>query len=105
SAEKGGVERGKDYNHSTFNDIIITGLVGLRPDVGHRVVNVHPLVPPGALDYFCLDDVDYAGHRLAILLDANGLLYHKGKGFRVYVDGREKLHRTSLAPVSVTLED
>jgi len=28
--DKGGVERGKDYNHSTFCDLIITGLVGLR---------------------------------------------------------------------------
>jgi len=104
SAEKGGVERGKDYNHSTFNDIIITGLVGFRPDATHRVVNVHPLVPRGALDYFCLDDVDYAGHRLAILWDANGLSYHKGKGFRVYVDGREKVHRAGLAPVAVRLD-
>ena len=24
-------ERGKDYNHSTFCDLVITGLVGLRP--------------------------------------------------------------------------
>ena len=34
---KGGVERGKDYNHSTYCDLIITGLVGLRPPRGrHR---------------------------------------------------------------------
>ena len=34
---KGGVERGKDYNHSTYCDLIITGLVGLRPQAGrHR---------------------------------------------------------------------
>ena len=31
SAEKGGAERGKDYNHSTFCDLIITGLIGIRP--------------------------------------------------------------------------
>lgn len=26
-------ERGQDYNHSTCNDLIITGLVGLRPRI------------------------------------------------------------------------
>ena len=28
---RGVVERGKDYNHSTYCDLVITGLVGLRP--------------------------------------------------------------------------
>ena len=26
--DKGGKERGKDYNHSTFCDLIINGLIG-----------------------------------------------------------------------------
>jgi hypothetical protein len=103
SAEKGGVERGKDYNHSTFNDIVITGLVGFRPDYAHQLITVHPLVPEGALDYFCLDDVDYAGRRLTILWDATGSVYQRGAGFRIYVDGREVLHQNSLKPVSVPL--
>ncbi len=30
-ASKGGTERGKDYNHSTYCDLIISGLIGLRP--------------------------------------------------------------------------
>jgi hypothetical protein len=97
------VERGKDYNHSTFNDIVITGLVGFRPDFAHRLVTVHPLVPAGVLQYFCLDDVDYAGHRLAILWDTAGSVYHKGEGFRVYVDGKEISHQAKLTPISVPL--
>jgi hypothetical protein len=101
SAEKGGVERGKDYNHSTFNDIVITGLVGFRPDFEHRLITVHPMVPAGALDYFCLDDVDYSGHPLAILWDTTGSMYHQGAGFRVYLDGREIFHQADLAPMSV----
>jgi hypothetical protein len=28
------VERGKDHNHSTFCDLIISGLVGIRPRAG-----------------------------------------------------------------------
>ncbi len=35
-SEKGGVERGKDYNHSTFCDLVISGLIGLRPRRRHR---------------------------------------------------------------------
>jgi hypothetical protein len=105
SAEKGGVERGKDYNHSTFNDIIITGLVGFRPDFSHRLITVHPLVPKGALDYFCIDDIDYADHPLAILWDSTGSRYHKGAGLRIYLNGREILSRTSLEPVSIPLPE
>ncbi len=36
-AGKGGEERGKDYNHSTFCDLVITGLVGLRPRADYTV--------------------------------------------------------------------
>ena len=28
---KGDQEKSRYYNHSTFNDLIITGLIGLRP--------------------------------------------------------------------------
>ena len=103
SAEKGGVERGKDYNHSTFNDLVITGLVGFRPDFEHRLITVRPLVPSGALDYFCLDDVAYAGHRLAVVWDPSGSRYHRGVGFRIYLDGTEICHRTTIIRVSIPL--
>ena len=53
-------ERGKDYNHSSYCDLIITGLVGLRPRADD-VVEVNPLVPDGKWDWFCLDNVPYHG--------------------------------------------
>ena len=61
-------DRGKDYNHSTFCDLVINGLVGLRPQPDDNVV-VHPLVPPDTWDYFCLDRVPYHGRLLTILWD------------------------------------
>ena len=64
-AQKGGKDRGRDYNHSTFNDLIITGLVGLRPRMDHRL-EINPLVPEGSLDYFCLDHVRYHDRDLTI---------------------------------------
>lgn len=48
-AAKGGKERGKDYNHSTFVDLVITGLAGLRPRPSNDLLVVNPLVPPDAM--------------------------------------------------------
>jgi predicted GH43/DUF377 family glycosyl hydrolase len=80
-------ERGKDYNHSTYCDLIITGLLGLRPRADNTV-EVNPLAP-ATWDYFCLDNIHYHGHVLAILFDRTGERYHQGKGLRLWADGRE----------------
>lgn len=69
-AGKGGVERGKDYNHSTFCGLVISGLVGLRPRADNTV-EVNPLAPP-AWEYFCLDQILYHGRNLTILFDKTG---------------------------------
>jgi len=81
-------ERGKDYNHSSYCDLIITGLVGLRPRADETVV-VNPLLPDGVWDYFCLDGVPYHGRMLTILYDKTGKTYGKGIGLRIMADGKE----------------
>jgi hypothetical protein len=80
-------ERGKDYNHSTYCDLIITGLAGLRPRPDDSV-EVNPLVPDD-WEYFCLDKVSYHGRRLTILWDKTGQRYQRGPGLHVLVDGTE----------------
>jgi hypothetical protein len=85
---KGGVERGKDYNHSTYCDLIITGLVGLRPQADNKLV-VNPLLPNGTWDYFCLDGVSYHGRMLTILYDKTGERYGRGKGLHLLADGKQ----------------
>jgi len=85
---KGGEERGKDYNHSTYCDLIINGLIGLRPRPD-ETVEVNPLVPDGIWDYFCLDRVPYHGRMLTILYDKSGEHYNRGKGLRVFADSKE----------------
>src|SRR5262249_18177747 len=77
-------ERGKDYNHSTFCDLVITGLAGLRPR-SDDLVEINPLAPR-SWDYFCLDQVRYHGRWLTILWDRTGERYGKGKGLRVFAD-------------------
>ncbi len=92
---KGDQERSRYYNHSTYNDLVITGLVGLRPR-NDNTVEVNPLVPEGKWDWFCLDDVPYHGHSLTILWDKDGSRYHKGKGLQVMVDGKVVGQRDTL---------
>jgi len=81
-------DRGRDYNHSTFDDLIISGLVGLRPRMD-QWVEINPLVPQGAMDYFCLDGVRYHDFDLTILYDETGKRYGKGAGVHVFADGQE----------------
>jgi hypothetical protein len=85
---KGGKERGKDYNHSTFCDLVITGLIGLRPR-DDDIIEINPLLPQDQWDYFCLDNVRYHNRTLTILWDKTGGKYKRGKGLRLYIDGRE----------------
>jgi len=101
-AGKGGKERGKDYNHSTYCDLVISGLVGLRPRPDDTV-EVNPLVPPGTWDWFCLDNVLYHGRVLTILWDRTGDKYERGRGLRVFAEGRQIAQSDSLGRVAGTL--
>ncbi len=76
------------YNHSTYCDLIITGLVGLRPRADDTV-EVNPLVPDGTWDYFCLDEVPYHGHSLTVVFDKTGQRYRRGVGLHIFADGIE----------------
>jgi hypothetical protein len=85
---KGDEERSRYYNHSTFNDLIITGLVGLRPRADD-VLEVNPLLPEGKWDWFCLDNVLYHGKLITIIWDKTGNKYKKGKGLTVWANGKK----------------
>jgi hypothetical protein len=103
-AGKGGVERGKDYNHSTYCDLIITGLIGLRPRAD-KMVDVNPLVPPDAWDWFCLDRIPYHGRFLTILYDHSGKKYGRGAGLRILADGAEIGSSPGLQRITAPLPD
>ncbi|MES2828090.1 MAG: glycosyl hydrolase family 65 protein [Bacteroidota bacterium] len=100
--DKGGVERGKDYNHSTFCDLIISGLIGLRPSEGNQLV-INPLIPKGKWNYFCLDNVLYHGKEITIMYDKFGTRYKKGKGFMVWVNGQRKTTSKTIKKLTITL--
>lgn len=92
-------ERSRYYNHSTFCDLVITGLAGLRPQADDSVV-VNPLVPQGKWDYFCLDNILYHGQNLTIIYDKDGQRYHQGKGLMLFVDGKMVAKRDDLGKLT-----
>lgn len=99
---KGDEERSRYYNHSTFNDLIISGLVGLRPRADD-MLEVNPLIPAGKWDWFCLDGVPYHGKNITIIWDKNGTKYKKGKGLMLFVDGKQKATSVTLEQLTVRL--
>jgi len=96
---KGDEERSRYYNHSTFNDLIITGLVGLRPRADDTL-EVNPLLPQGKWDWFCLDNVLYHGKIITIIWDKTGSKYKKGKGLTVWVNGKKVASSLELKKVT-----
>jgi hypothetical protein len=100
SAEKGGKERGKDYNHSTFCDLVISGLIGLRPQANNSII-VNPLLPANTWDYFCLDNILYHGKTITILYDKSGMHYKKGKGLAVFVNGKKVASSSQLSKLRI----
>ena len=79
-------DRSRYYNHSTFCDLLITGLAGLVPREDN-IVMVDPLIPNNTWDWFCLDNVQYHGRSLTILWDRSGDKYGMGKGLHIFADG------------------
>jgi hypothetical protein len=94
--------RGRYYNHSGFADLIITGLIGLRPESRNEVF-LRPLLPAGKWSYFALDGLPYHGHLLTILYDRDGRRYQRGSGLRVFCDGRAIAHATTLQVLRIVL--
>ena len=96
-------ERGIYYNHSTYNDLIITALAGLRPAIENKL-EVNPLIPDG-WDWFCLDDVLYKGKKITILWDRTGIKYNRGKGLSIFVDGKLMARSSKVQKLELQLED
>jgi len=83
----------RDYNHSTYLDILIADIAGLRPRADN-VIELHPLigtqVPP-----FLIDGIRYHDHDVSILWSPAGNVENQPdglQGYRVYVDGKLAHH-------------
>ena len=103
SPEKGGVERGKDYNHSAFCDLVISDLLGLQPKLD-SIIEINPILPEN-WNWFCLDRVLYHNKELTILWDKTGEKYKRGKGLMVFVDGALKANTQEIEKITLDLNE
>ncbi|KAI0804472.1 six-hairpin glycosidase [Xylaria sp. FL0064] len=67
-----GLDRSSHYFHSSFIDLVISGLVGIRPSA-EDVLGINPLGVD--LDYFRLEGVIYHGNEIAVQWDIDGSRY------------------------------
>jgi hypothetical protein len=94
--------RSRYYNHSTFADLVITGVVGLCPRADD-VIDISPLLPAATWNWFCLDGVRYHGRTLTIIWDKDGTRYHRGQGLIVLVGGKEIVRGIGLSELTAKL--
>jgi hypothetical protein len=93
----------RGYNHSTFADLVITGLIGLRPS-GDGNIAIRPLLPPNRWEFFALRHLSYRGHDVSISWDRTGRRYGL-QGLRLAVDGKVVASRPTLGPLSAMLPE
>lgn len=96
-------DRSIHYNHSSYTDTVITGLVGIRPADNDKTLVVNPLLEEGDLKYFMLENVSYRGHDITVIYDADGSHYNVGKGLLVYVDGKLSASSDKITSLNVKL--
>ncbi len=82
SDEKGGVERGKDYNHSGFTDLILSDLLGIKPKL-NSTIEINPLVPNN-WEWFAVDNIYFQGKKFSLIWDKTGKRYSRGKGLMLF---------------------
>lgn len=81
------------YLHSTYNNLVISGLCGVRPSEGDSLT-INPLVDH-SIQYFYLDNINYRGHDVSVVYDQDGSRYNIGKGLTVFVDGEKADAKTN----------
>jgi len=103
-----GLARSHHYNHSTYIDLILSGLIGIRPRADD-VLEVNPLLPTSAthgtaaIRYFAVEGMAYHGHSVSIFYDEEGARYHLGRGLTLFIDGRRASSPGSLRHIEVKL--
>jgi len=94
--------RSRFYHHSTFADLLIDGVIGLRPRAGD-VIELDPLLPADTWAWFCLENVRYHGHDVTIVWDRDGRRFGRGAGLSVWVDGHALARSPRWEKLTVTL--
>lgn len=83
--EKGGYERGKDYNHSAYADILISKIFGVEPQ-DNGTIKIRPMIPEN-WEYCKLGNLICQGRAFVICMDKTGEKYGKC-GLQIWCDGK-----------------
>ena len=71
-------ERGKDYNHSSFCDLVLSGLLGIEGRDGR--ITADPIIPAD-WEYFCVTNLTEKD--IAVVYDRTGERYGLGAGLHI----------------------
>ena len=83
---KGGVERGKDYNHSGFCDLVLSDLLGIKLSID-GTIEINPLIP-NEWEWFAVDNIFHQGRKVSLVWDKTGEKYNLGKGLMVFLENK-----------------
>jgi hypothetical protein len=102
-----GLPRSHHYFHSTYIDLVLSGLIGIRPRADN-VLELDPLVPVHAgtnqpIRHFALQHLAYHHHDISVFYDEDGSRYHIGSGLSIFVDDQRVSGPGPLAPTRLTL--
>ena len=96
---------GDHYLHSTYGDLVLAGLLGIRAGDGVApTLRVAPLVTD-AVASFAADNVLIRGREIAVVWDATGTVYSAccPAGLSVFVDGVLAAHGNGTDPLEIAL--
>ncbi|KAJ3295068.1 hypothetical protein HDU79_009904 [Rhizoclosmatium sp. JEL0117] len=82
------------YFHSSYVDLVLSGLFGIRPvaDVEGRLsLELKPLVPEN-WDYYGVENLNFQGDLITILWDRFGNKYNQCKGLCIFQNGQQVFH-------------
>ena len=94
------------YDHSTFNDDVITGLLGIVPQSDNSL-QINPIVPEN-WTYYAIENLAYHGHLISYFYDVDGTRYNLGKGLTVFVDGQtvyQNLSPNAVIPIPAAITE
>jgi hypothetical protein len=97
-----GLDRSSHYFHSSFIDLVISGLVGIRPSADD-VLEINPLATKEQIDYFRLEGVIYHGNEVSVQWDVDGTRYGGDSGLSIEVNGEVVARSDNLQRLSVSV--
>jgi len=97
SEDKGGIERGKDYNHSGFCDLVLSDLIGIKPNINNSI-EINPLIPDD-WEWFAVENIHFQGKEIDLIWDRTGDKYHLGKGLMLFVDQNLAIQKEKIQKI------